>query len=203
MTFSNETYYVFILGFNHNSTYEGNNTLHMCFGKKDGKDIAFCDSTYGNMGMSDSFVIGTAGNGWMGCHMRNTTCVQFMDVLPVDLQAVIKSCSKGTAAASIAISSHTETTLDKIWLLSPYEVTGSTGYAFSVEENVQQQYDYYKNGNSVIRYRHNTTNVSVIWWLRSPVQHTTDEFCTMLNSGSQNGNLGSYSFGFVPCFGIG
>lgn len=107
-----------------------------------------------------------------------------MDVLPIDLQAVIKSCNKGTASATIAPSSYTETTLDKIWLLSPYEVTGSTGYAFPIEENVQQQYDYYKNGNSAIRYRHNATNVSVIWWLRSPVQNSTDEFCTMLYSGS-------------------
>ena len=44
MTFSNETYYAFILGFDHNSLYEGTNKLHMAFGKTaDGKDIAFVD----------------------------------------------------------------------------------------------------------------------------------------------------------------
>ena len=49
VTFSNETYYAFIIGFDHNSTYEGTNKLHMMFGKTSGgTNICFNDSNCGS-----------------------------------------------------------------------------------------------------------------------------------------------------------
>ena len=67
MTFSNETYYAFILGFDHNSLYEGTKKLHMCLGKNaSGTQIAFVDSNYG-ITASSGFVMNTTntnGGGW-------------------------------------------------------------------------------------------------------------------------------------------
>ena len=118
LTFSNETYYAFILGFDHNSLYEGTNTLHMAFGKTaDGKDIAFCDSQYGATGIPgamDGFRINasaTNSGGWSSSYMRNTICTQFLNVLPSDLRNVIMACTKysdntgGSSAASKNVTS--------------------------------------------------------------------------------------------------
>lgn len=46
LTFSNFTAYAFILGFNHNASYEGSNRIHFQLAKtavSGGTDIAFCD----------------------------------------------------------------------------------------------------------------------------------------------------------------
>ena len=60
-------------------------------------------------------------------------------------------------------------TSDKIWLLSAVEVYGSNVYgANNYEKNYTTQYDYYKNGNSNDRYKHNSPNQKCDWWQRSP-----------------------------------
>ena len=51
VTFNNVTYYAFVLGFDHNSLYEGTNKLHMALGKTiDGKQFAICDGFYFSSG---------------------------------------------------------------------------------------------------------------------------------------------------------
>jgi len=48
-------------------------------------------------------------------------------------------------------------TSQKIWLLAEYEVFGENEYTNQYEQDSQAQYDYYKNGNSRVRYAHNDT----------------------------------------------
>ena len=51
LTLSNYTVCVFIIGFDHNSTYEGANRIHFQLGKtalSGGTDVALCDSSYGS-----------------------------------------------------------------------------------------------------------------------------------------------------------
>lgn len=207
LTFNNETYYVYILGFNHNSLYEGNNTIHLTFGKKDGKDIAFCDSKYNTSGNEIRFYMNSTNinnGGWSGSYMRNTICAQFMNVLPSDLKTVIKGCIKYTdnvGNTSSSADSVTATT-DAIWVPSSYEVFGSSNFANYYEQNKQQQYAYYQNGNSKIRYKNSDTNSAVGWWLRSPYVAAITYFCRVGPDGGLGGDYASYSLGFVPCFQI-
>lgn len=99
LTFSNETYYAFILGFDHNSLYEGTKKLHMCLGKNaSGTQIAFVDANQGNVTTS-GFIMNTTetvSGGWNSCYMRQTVCPAMLNVLPSDLRAVIGNCTKYT-----------------------------------------------------------------------------------------------------------
>ena len=56
----NDTYYAIILGFNHNASVEGSNSIHFQFGKNSaGKDIAFVDGSYNSSGSSAAFRMNT------------------------------------------------------------------------------------------------------------------------------------------------
>lgn len=130
LTFNNETYYVFILGFNHNPTYEGNNTIHLSFAKtEDGEDIAFCDGQYGNEGSSAGFRMNLNNDnngGWASSYMRNTICPAFLNLLPSDIKAVIANCTKysNNTGHQSNSSSDITATQDKIWIASNYEIEG-------------------------------------------------------------------------------
>ena len=91
-------------------------------------------------------------------------------------------------------------TSDKIWLLSEMEVQGTRSYANSAEANYQKQYDYYKNGNSKVKYQHTATTTACHWWLRSVIASGTNRFCVVSTDGSA-GNASAYiSNGFAPGF---
>ena len=91
-------------------------------------------------------------------------------------------------------------TSDKIWLLSEMEVQGTRSYANSAEANYQKQYDYYRNGNSKVKYQHTATTSACLWWLRSVGASGTNFFCSVYTDGSANGSGASGSFGFAPGF---
>ena len=90
-------------------------------------------------------------------------------VIPAALRAVLKSVSKYTnnTGNSTEASAVTATT-DYFFLLSEYEVFGTILYGNANETGKQRQYDYYKAGNSKIKYNHRSTSTAVGWWLRSP-----------------------------------
>ena len=75
---SNQTYYVYILGFDHNETYEGKGIHFGTFktAKKDGIDIGLIDSKYGSTSTDGTkyFNMNHWGNynygGWAACDMR-------------------------------------------------------------------------------------------------------------------------------------
>ncbi len=206
----NGTYYAFILGFNHNSGVEGGNSIHFQFGKNaSGTDIAFVDSSYDCSGSSAAFRMNTTdtnSGGWNGSYMRKTICPAFLAALPTEWQNVIVACTKysdntgGSDTASYVTASYVTATSDKIWLLSEFEVFGTRTGANSAEQNYQKQYDYYKNGNSKIKYKHSDTGSRCGWWLRSVLARSVDNFCYALGVG-RAGNGGAYfSLGFAPGF---
>jgi len=196
----------FIIGFNHNSSKEGTG-IHFQFGKTTaGVDIAFVDSGYSssktsgtwfNMNNSD-----TNSGGWNSSIIRSTICLTFLSALPINWQNVIASTDKYTDNTGGGSSNNvTQTaTIDKIWLLSEYEVFGAKSYAASTESSAQVQYDYYKNGNSKIKYRHNATTTACAWWLRSPNYNASGNFCGVKTSGNANSYSASASIGFAPGF---
>ena len=91
-------------------------------------------------------------------------------------------------------------TSDKIWLLSEMEVQGTRSYANSAEANYQKQYDYYRNGNSKVKYQHTATTSACYWWLRSVHASGTTAFCRVYTGGSAADGYAYYSAGFAPGF---
>ena len=203
----NGTYYATIIGFDHNAEIEGGNSIHFQLGQKvNGTNIAFADSKYGKTGSEAAFRMGLADantGGWADSHMRKTICAQFFSAMPKEWQNVIADCPKYTdnTGDTQNIASNVTRTLDKIWLLSEFEVFGKCTYANSAEADYQQQYDYYANGNNKVRYEHDDLASACFWWLRSAAISKTS-FCRVGMSGEVGTNGAYVSYGFAPCFSI-
>lgn len=216
----NSTVRAFILGFNHNSDKEGSNRIHFQIGKTtSGTDIAFCDSNYsgtGSSGSSQGFRMRkspTNSGGWKDCYGRNTLLGNsgtptsppensFMAALPADLLAVMKSVTKYTDNEGNANGSSrmVTATTDYLFLLAEYEVQGERSLANSSEWYYQKQYDYYKAGNSKVKYRHDATDKAVWHWCRSPGYNDTKEYCFVYASGRSGIHEANCSGGLAPCF---
>lgn len=202
----NGTYYAFILGFNHNSSVEGGNSIHFQFGKNaSGTDIAFVDSEYNDYGSSVAFRMNTSNTnsgGWKGSYMRNTICPAFLNALPADWRNVIVACTKysDNTGGGSNTASYVTATQDKIWLLAEFEVFGTRYYANSAEQNYQKQYDYYKNGNSRVKYKHDSTGAACRWWLRSVNATTSCYFGLVDTDGGHSYYDALWSSGFAPGF---
>ena len=91
-------------------------------------------------------------------------------------------------------------TTDYFFLLSEYEVFGSTTYANSNEASKQAQYSYYSAGNSKVKYNHSATSTAVYWWLRSPFASSSTYFVYVYTDGTVSCYYAGYSFGFAPGF---
>lgn len=199
----NNTVYAFILGFNHNSSVEGGNSIHFQFGKTAaGVDIAFVNS-YGST--STGFCMNTSNTnsgGWNNSYMRKTICPAFLAALPTAWQNIIAACTKysDNTGGGSNTASYVTATSDKIWLLSEMEVQGTRSYANSAEANYQKQYDYYRNGNSKVKYQHTETTSACLWWLRSVGASNAYYFCIVAAGGSAGDDSACYSRGFAPGF---
>lgn len=199
----NNTVYAFILGFNHNSSVEGGNSIHFQFGKTAaGVDIAFVNS-YGST--NTGFCMNTSNTnsgGWNNSYMRKTICPAFLAALPKAWQNIIAACTKysDNTGGGSNTASYVTATSDKIWLLSEMEVQGTRSYANSAEANYQKQYDYYRNGNSKVKYQHTATTSACHWWLRSVNASGTSTFCLVYTDGSASNDYAYRSRGFAPGF---
>ena len=218
-TFSNLSVDVFILGFNHNSSREGNNRIHFQIGKIGGKDVALCDSGYGKEQTSAGYfhmnTSRTNSGGWNNSVMRKTVlgnsgsptsplANSLMAALPSDLRAVMKSVTKYTdnTGGGSDTASYVTATADYLFLLAEFEVFGSRIYANSAEKNYQLQYDYYKNGNAKIAYNHSANSTAVWWGLRSPYYGNNNNFCIVATAGNISHIIASWSGGVRPGFSV-
>ena len=207
-TFSNETTYMFIVAFDHNSSVEMNGARHMIcsFAKSaatGGKDIAFIDTEYYTATSSPCFHMNssnTNSGGWASSYMRQTICSQFKNAIPSDLQAVLRSRTIYTDNRGNATNnaSNVTATSDYVYLPSEFEVQGSRKWANSYEQNHQQQLAYYKNGASKTRYRSDKTSTAAWWWVRSPDSTDNSTFCYVTAGGSPNSSGARYAGGFAP-----
>lgn len=216
LSLSNYTTYAFIIGFNHNASVEGENRIHFQLAKtalSGGTDVCFCDSSYNSSVSTTGYFSMNGSNtnsgGWKSSQMRTNICGTSLSnysgtiiaAIPAALRAVLKSVTKYTnnKGSNSDASAVTETT-DCFFLLSEYEVFGSTNYANSNEASKQAQYSYYSAGNSKVKYRHSATSTTARWWLRSPVAGFTAYFALAGDYGSVGYYSAYYSFGFAPGF---
>ena len=217
LTLSNFTTYVFIIGFNHNSSVEGTNRIHFQLAKtalSGGTDVALCDSHYrstvsttGYFSMNSSR---TKSGGWKRSQMRTNICGTSLSsysgtiiaVIPAELRAVLKSVTKytdNTGGFPSSASDITATT-DYFFLLSEFEVFGDITFGNMNEGRKQAQYAYYSAGNSKIKYKHNDTSTAVYWWLRSTMNGPAGSFTYVNIDGEVKALAPDYSLGFAPGF---
>ena len=207
-TFSNETTYMFIAAFDHNSSVEMAGAHHMIcsFAKSastGGKDIAFTDSNYGYNTSAAAFHMNssnTNSGGWANSYMRQTICLQFKNAMPSDLQAVLRARTVYTdnTGGGKNQSSYVTATTDTVYIPSEFEVQGARTYANSYEQNHQQQLAYYKNGASKKRYKSSNTSAAAWWWVRSPYYNYSTYFCIVNTGGSPSYGHAGTSIGFAP-----
>ena len=232
----NGTYYVYILGFDHNSSREGTGITFGTFktALSGGTDICLVDSHYnsystgGQKWFNMNHSSNTNSGGWKGCDLRydvlgstnvnngdaTATCATspvsgtLMAALPSDLRAVMKPMNIYTdnTGGGSNTASYVTKSVDYLPLLAECEIFGSSygysgnGYANDAEKNYQQQYQYYKNGNSKVKYRHNSTSSTASWWERSPYCTTSGNFCRVTLGGNATNYTARYSYGLAPAF---
>ena len=207
-TFSNETTYMFIAAFDHNSSVEMNGEHHIIcsFAKSaatGGKDIAFTDANYHGSTSNPCFHMNssnTNSGGWANSYMRKTICSQFKNAMPSELQAVLRTRTIYTDNNGNATdnASDVTATIDTVYIPSEFEVKGARSYANSYEQNHQQQLAYYKNGASKRRYKSDNTSTAALWWVRSPYCSDNYIFCAVNAGGAPYINSARYSYGFAP-----
>lgn len=204
-TFNNTKYWVYIIGFDHNSAKEGKGIAFQGFktAQSGGVDIAVVAPNYNSIGngmvMNDTQ---TNVGGWAGSVAYKTIMPQWKACFSSDLQVVIKSTMLYTddvGNSSVAASSVKASTND-VYYLAEYEVFGSNHYANTNEPAQQEQYDYYKAGNSKVKYRSDSMGNTVLWGLRSPARSDSSYFCRVNPNGSANTTNAYYSRGSAPCF---
>ena len=226
----NATYYVYILGFNHNSSREGNGITFGGFktALSGGTDICLVDdhyndySTGGQKWFNMNHSSNTNSGGWKGCDLRydvlgstntnngdatSTTATSpvsgtLMAALPSALRAVMKPMNIYTdnTGGGSNTASYVTKTVDYLPLLAEFEIFGTRSYANSAEQNYQAQYQYYKNGNSKVKYRHSATSSTAWWWERSPFYNGSNFFCIVGTNGIADYNGARFSYGLAPAF---
>ena len=226
----NGTYYVYILGFDHNSSREGTGITFGTFktALSGGTDICLVDSHYndystgGQKWFNMNHSSNTNSGGWKGCDLRydvlgstnsnnndagTTTATSpvsgtLMAALPSDLRAVMKPMTIYTdnTGGGSNTASYVTASVDYLPLLAEFEIFGTRSYANSAEQNYQQQYQYYKNGNSKVKYRHSSTSSTAFWWERSPYYSNSSTFCFVSTNGGANYGHARNSYGLAPAF---
>lgn len=213
LTLSNYTTYVFIIGFNHNASAEGENRIHFQLAKtalSGGTDVCLCDNSYGDInGGFRMNTNNTSSGGWKSSKMRTAICGTSLSnysgtiiaIIPAALRAVLKSATKYTNNIGKSTSADAITaTTDYFFLLSEYEVFGAITTANSNESSKQAQYAYYSAGNKKIKYRHNSVIAAAFWWLRSPVKNYNGGFALVATGGTTGEDYAGTSYGFAPGF---
>lgn len=210
LTLNNYSTWVYIIGFNHNSSVEGTGIAFGGFktAVSGGTDVALCDNGYNtNKTSGQWFTMNnstTNTGGWNSSRMRSTTLPLVKSALPSDLQAVLKTTtiySDNTGGGSDT-ASYVTATQDELYLLAEFEIFGARSFANSAERNHQQQYAYYVAGNSKIKYRYDSTATAVVWWERSVRATIATSFCLVGTDGAAGHSGASTSRGLAVAFKI-
>lgn len=216
-TFNNETFYVELIGFDHNTELESSSkpTLTFQLGKKNvSVTNGVIDSTTGiKVGIysASGFGMQTSNNnsgGWEDSYARNSLMPQFKNLIPADLRSCLLKVTKYTdnGTSSHSGAAVVTATSDDFFLLSAYEITGSETNINTSEDDKQLIYDYYNAFSSAtykLRYRDNSTTTAQAWWTRSVYASNNSSYCMINASGNCVSSTASTSNALSPAFVIG
>jgi hypothetical protein len=136
----------------------------------------------------------TNAGGWKASEVREEL-KEFFELLPDDLQAVIKK--KKTVQI---IGGEKVKCKDKLWIPTEYEMFGECYYSEQTETDTVQ-FDYFKDRKNRMIAVDGEDDYAFIW-LASPCSSNTTNFCYVSNYGGASGNNASNSYGVAPGFTI-
>ena len=197
----NKAYGVFIASFSHNASVEGSGILFHGFKNNLTEKRGIC--LYANFQMNTS---GITTGGWRDCYMRKTIIPQFKNAIPQELKNVVKTSTiyshNATGGSSNNSASNVTATQDDFYLLAEFDIFGTRTYANSYEQSHQVQVEYYKLGNSKVKYQSTDESSTGYWWERSVycIDSHTDSFCYVNGSGNASDNGANDSYGFAVAF---
>lgn len=222
-----KTYYVFIIGINHNRDIEGTGITFGTFmtDLSGGYPICLVDGSFGENSTTTTKYFSmnhgaeTTEGGWKGCDLRydilgstksknsdasSTTATSpvsgtLMSTLPSELRSVMKPMNIYSNNSGSNTDDAVSKCVDYLPLMSEFEVFGVRTYAIpGTEKNNQKQYDYYKNGNDKRKARHDTVAAYVKYHNRSVVPG--NRFCNVGAKAKPDYNYSNYSCGVSPIF---
>ena len=123
-----------------------------------------------------------------------------MSTFPEELRSVMKPMHICTDNNGQGDETHMDLsfTVDYLPLLSSREITGGSEPNTSANTYIKQ-YDYFKNGNSKTKYKHNSISTLAKYWTRSP--SNSDDYATYVTtSGTTGSSYANYSYGLAPMF---
>jgi len=127
-----------------------------------------------------------------------------MAALPLELRQQLRLITKyaDNTGNSSNVADHVKATKDYLFLLAEFEMQGARTYANTYEQNKQQQYEYFKAGNSKIAYNHSSPSSAVVQWLRSALYSYSNAFCVTHGDGAANRHAAYSSWAVLPGFSI-
>ena len=141
-------------------------------------------SGYGSQAQTNRTGNDPSGYDIVNSPMANT----LMAAMPQTVRKVMKTVTKYTdnvGNGSGDTAGNVTASVDYFFLLAEKEVYGgSRTYANSYEGNYQEQYDYFKAGNSKAMYKHDARTTAVWGPLRSPGCSSRDRFSAVGSGGS-------------------
>lgn len=192
MTIDGVEYNIMIIGMHQDAYADGSrSTAPLTF------QLAECYQTLGQMNP-----VVTNDACWRDSAMRNTTLPQFLDLMPVKdaIREVQKLTFKGD-------NSGLETVVDKLFLLSEYEVYGLSNSDATPKEGIQ--YDYYANGGDAVKVYDGPDDcwwdeydLGPSWWLRTHSRDHGNGFAAVDWDGNRRGDYSDWYDGiaFAFCF---
>ena len=136
--------------------------------------------------------------GWEDSSLRATLNSTVFNILPTDLQNVIKSVNKKVTAGNQ--SAALVTVSDKLWLLSRIEITNSGA---AEGDSAYEYWKSVKNGSVAsnrVKYLSNGTGAASNWWLRSPRTDNSTDFLRIDTVGNIGGVSAATAIGLCFCF---
>lgn len=204
----NETLYVYIIGFNHNSAREGDGITFQGFKTAQQNGVSVCllgQKSSGYLTDDTGFIATNSSSttgGWNNSFAYTVQCPAIKALFPSDLQTVIKTTTlwtNNTGSGSNVASDVTSNT-NEVFYLAEFEIFGACTNANSAEQNYQKQYTYYASGNSAIKYRDSDVSVADSWWCRSPAMEDTHFYCCVSSDGRSSYNYTNAASCSAPCF---
>lgn len=133
----------------------------------------------------------TNRGGWEACKMRRYLNGDFFDLLPDDLQEVIRA-----RTIKQLLNNRVVTTLDKLWLMSRTEIFGQE-WQTDVDD---VQFEWFKEKAHRVKFYNGEPYP---WRERSPNYNNTNTFCFVNTNGHAGNSDADYSYGVAPAFILG
>lgn len=181
MNIDGTDYVIDIIGKNHDDYSDGSGKAPLTFQLHD------CYKTVHMMH-------NTLFNYWGNCDMKNIHLPSIKKLLSIEIQNALRKVNKSTSIGSTSKS--IKVTEEDLFLLSEIEICGTLTRSV---EGEGQQYDYYKNGGSLLKNRNDSKSS---WWMRSPDGGSNNAFCNVYFDGSIQYSFSYIEYGvsFAFCF---